>query len=413
MSGTCATGRATAPAAPDLGALHLHHLVVAPADHADVVLHDPLAQLAELPLHLVADPGEERGLVQPLPLSERRHLEERAHERRALHPVAELRVAGLLRRDLEPVQGVDLDVVGLDEPLGLRREVVPQHLGRQVGLDHEHAAPAHPGQRVGVAEDVGIRRQHHVHVLELGVDLDRLAGQRGVERGGLALLLGPVLGVRLDVQARQLEGRERDVLAHGDGAPAAHGVDPQRDGALGQEVQTLHRLQGQLRQVRVRLQQLLLPDLQLGQLRVLADEVDPQVELAALLAVVQHVVHRGHQVTRLEVPAAEAETGAVEVGDLVRRDRGHAGVGHIPPAVLLARPLAIAQARRPAVLHGLGHGGPDLPQQGASTASGWSVRSRTVTAFLPASSSATRSAGKGRNMTMSSTPTLSPFSLRR
>ena len=50
---------------------------------------------------------------------------------------------------------------------------------------------------------------------------------------------------------------------------------------------------------------------------------------------------------------------------------------------------------------------------GASTASGWSTRSSTVTAFFPASIFATRSLGNGRNMIMSMTPTFRPFSARR
>ncbi len=51
-------------------------------------------------------------------------------------------------------------------------------------------------------------------------------------------------------------------------------------------------------------------------------------------------------------------------------------------------------------------------RSGASTASGWSVRSSTATAFLPRRRRVTRSAGNGRNMRTFSTPTRTPFSRR-
>ena len=86
---------------------HFGHLVVTAPDYPHVVLDHPVAELAELPLHLVADPGEQRLLGQPLPLRERGGAEEGAHEGRALHPVPQLHVARLLARDREAVQRVD------------------------------------------------------------------------------------------------------------------------------------------------------------------------------------------------------------------------------------------------------------------------------------------------------------------
>ncbi len=227
------------------------HLVEAATDHPNVVLDDALAQLPELLGELSLDPLEQLLLVEPLLLHERRDPEEGAHERGTLHAVAQLGVAGLLRRDVEAVDGVDLEVPLLDLAPGGRRERLPQLLGREAALDHEHAARLEACQRIRVAEDVRVRREHHVDVLQLGVDADRLRRQRGVEGGGLALLLRAVLRVRLDVQARHLEGGHRQVLAGRDRAPAADGVDTDRDRAFRHQVDGARRIESQVRDVGV------------------------------------------------------------------------------------------------------------------------------------------------------------------
>src|SRR5690606_4763083 len=75
-------------------------------------------------------------------------------------------------------------------------------------------------------------------------------------------------------------------------------------------------------QVRVRLQQLLLPDLELGQARALAYEIDAQVILPLVHAARHHVLDRGDQVAGAQVATAEAEAAGVEVRHLVGRDGG-------------------------------------------------------------------------------------------
>src|SRR5690606_39635224 len=61
-------------------------------------------------------------------------------------------------------------------------------------------------------------------------------------------------------------------------------LDAQRNRAVGQQVDVVGRLQGEARQLRIRLEQLLLPDLELGQARIGPDEVDSQVVLPAASA---------------------------------------------------------------------------------------------------------------------------------
>ena len=75
--------------------------------------------LRELLRELLADAGEQLRFVESVPLRERRHGEERAHERRALHPIAQLDVRRLAAGDGEPVEHVDANLPFLD--LALRR----------------------------------------------------------------------------------------------------------------------------------------------------------------------------------------------------------------------------------------------------------------------------------------------------
>ncbi len=121
-------------------------------------------------------------------------------------------------------------------------------------------------------------------MLQLGVEPDRLAGEGGVERGRLPLLLRPVLRVRLDVHPEQLERGHRQVLAHGDGAPAAHRVDADARRSLGQEIEHPGGRERQFRQMGVAFLELLLPDLELGQPRSPPHEVQAEVDLPAPLA---------------------------------------------------------------------------------------------------------------------------------
>ena len=85
-------------------------------------------------------------------------------------------------------------------------------------------------------EDVGVRRKHHVDIEVIAVDADGLGRGGQVIGGRLTLLLRPVLGVRLDVIAQQIEQRHRQVLARGDRAPAADRMHADRDAVLRHQV---------------------------------------------------------------------------------------------------------------------------------------------------------------------------------
>ena len=94
-----------------------------------------------------------------------------------------------------------------------------------------------------MGEGLGIAAQHHVHVVELAVHLDGLGGHGEVVIGGRALLLGAVLRVGHHEQflvriaiidnAAKVADDCAEVFARGNHAPAADGVEPHGDGALG------------------------------------------------------------------------------------------------------------------------------------------------------------------------------------
>ena len=94
-------------------------------------------------------------------------------------------------------------------------------------------------------------------------------------------------------------------------------MDAQRRGALRQKVYVARRVDGELGESRIALDQLLLPDLEFRQPRAFAHEIDAEVELPRAGIARQHVVHRGDDVARLQVAAAEPEASGEEVGHLL------------------------------------------------------------------------------------------------
>ena len=311
----------------DLARRHGEHLVEAAADDTEVVLDDRTAPVPELLGELGTEPVKEPRFGGLLLLQQRGGIEEGAEEGGSLHPVPQLDVGGLGAGDGEGVEDEDADVPFADRGPCPGGEREPECLGTEVALDHEDAPVGEAGQGVAVAEDVGVGGEHDIDVLELTVEPDRLVRQHGVEGRRLALLLGAVFRVRLDGHPEELEGGHREVLPHRDGPPPADGVDPHRGRSLGQEIHLPRRAERELAQGGVAVEHLFLPDLELRQSGVEADEVDAEVELPPPGTAGEHVVHRGDDVARLQVPAAEPEAARVEVGDLVGRERGHAGVG--------------------------------------------------------------------------------------
>ncbi len=291
----------------------LHDLLEAAAHHAHVVIHHALALGAELVLELFLDRVQQGFLGQTVLFEQRRGGEEGALEGDALHAQLQFGVGRLVARDLETVHVEDADVVVHDDLAVAARYGGPEFVRiARVALHDQHAALLQAGHRVGVLEHVGIGRQHHVHVGVLAVDANRLGRCRQVVGGRLALLLRPVLRVGLDVVAQQVEQRHGQVLAGGDGAPAADRVHAHGDAVPGHQVGILAAAQGQIGHVRVGVEHRLVIDFLLGRHHGLAHEIDGQVELPLLLAVRQHVLDRGDHALGLQVAAAEAERAGVQ-----------------------------------------------------------------------------------------------------
>ena len=245
------------------GAIDRPQLPVPAFDDAGVVVHHSRAELSELLLQLVANSGKEPRVVETVGRSDRRHGEERSHERRALHPIAEIDVRCLGAGDSESVEQEEPDVAIAERAAGRQWNRTGEGFGGGVTLNHERAAVGEAGQRVRVTEDVRIGRKDDVDVAQLAVEPDRLLREGRVERRRLALLFRAVLRVRLDVQIEQLEHRAGDVLSHRDRAPSANGMDAQRDGAGREQIRVAHGRQRQVAERRIPVRQLLLPDLKL------------------------------------------------------------------------------------------------------------------------------------------------------
>ena len=342
----------------DSGRVELAQLGESAPDDAQVVFHRAVAQVSELLLELGMKAIEERGLVQPFACRQRRGGKEGAHERRALHAVSELGVRRFVVGDPERVETEQADPPLQDRAPRRCRQRPPQLARLAVALDDEDPTLSQSSQGVRMPEHIRVRREHHVNLLQFAVEPHRLLRENPVEGGGLPLFLRAVFRVGLNVQPEQLEGGHRHVLAHRHRAPAANRVDAEGERPLRQQVHLASGRERQPGQMGISVHELVLPDLELGQLRVFADEIDAQVELPAPGAPRQHVLHGGDDVAGLEVAAAQAKAPGVAVHGLVQRKRRHFRVRQFAAAAAVC-PLV---ARGAAVLGRLRHGCPDLSQ---------------------------------------------------
>ena len=131
--------------------------------------------------------------------------------------------------------------------------LLPRVLAFHVRLPNQAAALLHAVERIGVREGLGIAAENDRHVAQIAVDANAVLGRDHEVAGRRALLLRTVLGIGADVnhflgiaqvvlQAVALEEQivevaenGAEVLAGGDGAPAADGVEAHGDRALGQQ----------------------------------------------------------------------------------------------------------------------------------------------------------------------------------
>ncbi len=110
----------------------------------------------------------------PLAREQGRGAEEGAQERGALHAVTPADVRRLGPRDREGVEHEQFDPAVDEGATRSGGQRLPEGLGREVGLDDEHAAFGQTGERIAVPEDVGVGREHDVDVPQLAVEPDGL-----------------------------------------------------------------------------------------------------------------------------------------------------------------------------------------------------------------------------------------------
>jgi len=248
-----------------------------------------------------------------------------ADERDSHHAGLELRGGGVLLRHREGVDDEEADPLLPDRAPRLAGQLAPDLLRGERGLQHEGATVRESLERVGVREDLVIRGDDDLHVLQLGVgDLHRFRAERDVVVGRRTALLGAVLRGGLGVHAQHAREDVREQLAGGDGAVASHGVEADPHGRLRQEPRV--RLGGERHELRLGVggPQARL-DVRHGRGRVVVEELGAEVHERREVPG-SHPPVGGDEVAGLQVVAAQAED---------RRREGGAGVHPGNPGVAL------------------------------------------------------------------------------
>ena len=122
-----------------------------------------------------------------------------------------------------------------------------------IRLPNQAAAFLHAVERIGVRERLGIAAENDGHVAQIAVDANAILGRDHEVAGGRALLLRTVLGIGADVndflgiaqivlqsvaleeQIVQVAENRAQILAGGDRAPSADGVEAHGHRAFGQQ----------------------------------------------------------------------------------------------------------------------------------------------------------------------------------
>ena len=212
-----------------------------------------LAQAAELLHVLLVHDLVELLLGDPEFLEQRRDREEGAEERVALHAQLQVGAVGGFPRNLEPGQHEHADLLLDDLLAGPQRQPLPRLLALFLGFPDETAALLHAVERIVVGERLRIAAQHDVDVAQVAVHPDALRRGDHEVGGRRAFLFRSVFRIRPDVddflgiaefvddlvalveQIVQVADDRAQVLAGRDRAPAADGVEADRDGAFGQQ----------------------------------------------------------------------------------------------------------------------------------------------------------------------------------
>ena len=216
-------------------------------------LHDRFAELAEL-LHVLLVHDVAVLLLRDAELLQHgADGEERAEEGVALHAELQVAAVGGLAGDFEAGQREDANLLVDDLLARPEGQVLPRALAFGIRLPDQAAAFLHAVERIGVGEGLGIAAENDGHVAQIAVDANAVLGGDHEVAGGRALLLRAVLGIGADVnhflgiahvvdqavalveQIVQVAEDGAEVLAGGDGAPSADGVEADRDRAFGQQ----------------------------------------------------------------------------------------------------------------------------------------------------------------------------------
>ena len=136
-------------------------------------------------------------------------------------------------RQVDGVDGVELNVVPGDVALGLGIQVVGQLLGGPLTVDHEHAAGLDVVDHLEALGDVGgVVAGDEVGLVDVVAAADGLVAEAQVGDGHAAGLLGVILEVGLDVLVGVVADDLDGVLVGADGAVAAETPELALDGAF-------------------------------------------------------------------------------------------------------------------------------------------------------------------------------------
>ena len=204
-----------------------------------------------------------------------------------------------LLRQVDGVDGVELDVVLGNVALGSGIQMMGQLFRRPLTVDHEHAARLNVTHDREALRDVGrVVAGDKVGLVDVVRTLDGLVAEAQMADGDAAGLLGVILEVGLDILVGMVADDLDGVLVRADGAVAAKTPELALDGAFGSGVRAV----------------LVLFE---GEVRDVVDDADGELMLGRIL--LQLIVDRKHGRGR-RVLAAEAVTAADD-------GRLHAGVG--------------------------------------------------------------------------------------
>ena len=95
-------------------------------------------------------------------------------------------------------------------------------------MHEHHAGIGQAGQRIFQVECVHVVQWDELDILELGVNANVILGDRQVISGGQALLFRSVLGVRLNIHAKDFAGDGSNDLVGGNRSVTAHRVAAHR-----------------------------------------------------------------------------------------------------------------------------------------------------------------------------------------